>query len=107
MGRYVQRVWDIVLLKSLTILPGPSYRKADVFDLDSMEPYTFNHLYTSFQKVTPNIILYLPRTSDLRQIAKAVDGTKKTQIVHYCTNGTSRALCAYLGEWETLKVQAA
>lgn len=69
-----------------------------------MEPYSFGHLYDSFAKLTPNVVLYLPRTSDLRQIAARVEPGKKVQIVHYCTNGTSRALCAYLGDWAPLKL---
>ncbi|EXJ93199.1 hypothetical protein A1O3_01756 [Capronia epimyces CBS 606.96] len=83
---------------------GPGYRTADVFDLESMQPYSFSYIYDSFKKLTPNQVLYLPRTSDLRQIAARVERGKKTQIVHYCTNGTSRALCAYLGDWAPLKL---
>ncbi|KIW99059.1 uncharacterized protein Z519_00722 [Cladophialophora bantiana CBS 173.52] len=83
---------------------GPGYREAEVFDLDVMQPYSFGYLYESLKKLTPNVVLYLPRTSDLRQIAKAVGEEKKTQIVHYCTKGSSRALCAYLGDWGSLKL---
>ncbi|KAJ9494918.1 putative diacylglycerol O-acyltransferase tgs1 [Exophiala xenobiotica] len=86
--------------------PGPSYSNTEVFDLEAMEPYTFSHLYKSFGKVTPNMVLYLPRTSDLRQIAQVVDGDKKIQVVHYCTNGSSRALCTYLGDWAPLKLRS-
>ncbi|KAJ9640761.1 putative diacylglycerol O-acyltransferase tgs1 [Knufia peltigerae] len=85
---------------------GPSYRNAEVFDLESMEPYTFSHLYKSFQRVTSNVVLYLPRTSDLRQVANVVQEDKKVQVVHYCTNGTSRALCTYLGDWAPLKLNS-
>ncbi|KIW29991.1 uncharacterized protein PV07_05772 [Cladophialophora immunda] len=83
---------------------GPGYREAEVFDLEAMQPYPFSHLYESLQKLTPNVVLYLPRTSDLRQIAKVVGEDKKTQIVHYCTKGSSRALCAYLGDWGSLRL---
>lgn len=83
---------------------GPGYRDTEVFDLEAMQPYSFGYLYQSFKKLTPNVVLYLPRTSDLRQIAKEVGDEKKTQIVHYCTSGTSRALCAYLGDWGSLNL---
>ncbi len=53
------------------------------------------------------MVLYLPRTSDLRQIAQVVDGDKKIQVIHYCTNGSSRALCTYLGDWALLKLSPA
>lgn len=70
-----------------------------------MQPYSFGHLYQAFKKLSSNVALYLPRTSDLRQIARIVEGDKKTQIVHYCTNSSSRALCAYIGDWGTVNLQ--
>ena len=84
---------------------GPGYRDAKVFDLELMKPYSFSHLYNSFSSLTAHLVLYLPRTSDLRQLARSVGGDKNTQIIHYCTNGSSRALCAYLGDWNTLKLE--
>ncbi|KIX03601.1 uncharacterized protein Z518_07154 [Rhinocladiella mackenziei CBS 650.93] len=83
---------------------GPGYRNSDIFDLESMQPYTFHYLYETLRTLTPNLVMYLPRTSDLRQIARTGEEGKKTQVVHYCTSGTSRALCAYLGDWGTLKL---
>ncbi|EXJ53820.1 hypothetical protein A1O7_09156 [Cladophialophora yegresii CBS 114405] len=83
---------------------GPGYRDAEIFDLELMQPYSFSYLYESFKKLSPSVALYLPRTSDLRQIAKHVGEDKKNQIVHYCTRGSSRALCAYLGDWSPLKL---
>ncbi|KEF54390.1 uncharacterized protein A1O9_09556 [Exophiala aquamarina CBS 119918] len=85
---------------------GPGYRDAGIFNLESMEPYSFQYLYESFNKVTSDMILYLPRTSDLCQIARTLDGrtdsNMKTEVVHYCTNGSSRALCVYIGNWARL-----
>lgn len=73
-----------------------------------MEPYSFKYLYESFRQVTTDLVLYLPRTSDLRQIARDVDGSKdsqtKTDVAHYCTNGSSRALCVYIGNWARLSL---
>lgn len=82
---------------------GPGYRDAEVFDLESMEPYSFSFLYQSFKKITSEVVLYLPRTSNLRQISKLAKGDAKTQVVHYCTNGASRALSVYFGNWGILK----
>ncbi|KIV93195.1 hypothetical protein PV10_04432 [Exophiala mesophila] len=82
---------------------GPGYRSSEVFDLESMEPYSFSFLYQSFKKITSEVVLYLPRTSDLRQISKFAKEDTKTQVVHYCTYGTSRALSAYFGNWKILK----
>jgi trimethylguanosine synthase len=101
MGRYV----DVIRLadsKRLT-LPGPTYRSAEVFDLSTMEPYTLGKLHSDLGLATSNLVLYLPRTSDLRQLAELVEPGKKMSVVHYCTDGGSRALCAYIGSGWTSK----
>lgn len=76
---------------------GPSYKSTKTFDLETMEPYSLSVLHDFFTRLCPYVGLYLPRTSDLQQIAKLVKG--QTQVVHYCTNGLSRALCVYFGDW--------
>lgn len=81
---------------------GPSYQNAEIFDAEQMEPYSLSHLYDSFSRISDYIALYLPRTSDLKQIARKVD-RDKAQVVHYCTNGASRALCVYYGGWSRIK----
>jgi trimethylguanosine synthase len=40
--------------------------------------------------------LYLPRTSDLRQIASLAPEGKKAEVVQYCMEGASKALVAYI-----------
>lgn len=67
-----------------------------------MQPYSLEHIYSRFAKMTKNIVLYLPRTSDLNQIADCMDdnGDGKHHVVHYCTKGASRALCVYFGQWQ-------
>jgi hypothetical protein len=42
--------------------------------------------------------LYLPRTSDVRQIAKLVHGDGNINVRQYCLNGASKALVAYIPE---------
>ncbi|KAI9770994.1 MAG: hypothetical protein M1840_002698 [Geoglossum simile] len=76
---------------------GPGYRSDEIFDLSTMQPYSVNKIYEALVKVSPNIALYLPRTSDLRQLAKYASGDRKVEVVHYCMEGASKALCAYLG----------
>ena len=70
-----------------------------------MQPYSLNHLYRSFSAVTGHVALYLPRTSDLGQIAAYVGRAEVGQIVHYCTHADSRALCAYLGSWREIQLE--
>ena len=68
-----------------------------------MQPYSLSHIYSQLAKVTPNMVLYLPRTSDLTQIAAKVDEGEQAQVIHYNQNGASRALCAYLGDWKIIQ----
>ncbi|KAG7108829.1 Trimethylguanosine synthase like protein [Verticillium longisporum] len=73
---------------------GPGYSTADVFDLRFMEPYNLQHLHDAC--VPMDHALYLPRTSDLRQIAKLAPGDDKIDVVQYCMKGASKALVAYI-----------
>ncbi|KAL1986555.1 hypothetical protein VTN96DRAFT_6133 [Rasamsonia emersonii] len=76
---------------------GPGYRSDEVFNLRTMEPYSLNFLYTEFSLFTEHMVLYLPRTSDLRQLAKVVKDGQKATVMHYCMEGASKALCIYYG----------
>ena len=68
---------------------GPRYRSESIFDLTMMQPYAMSELLMLFRKLTHDVVLYLPRTSDLRQIAKeSHDG--RTKVVHYCMQGASK-----------------
>ncbi|KAM0329815.1 hypothetical protein ACHAQA_003979 [Verticillium albo-atrum] len=73
---------------------GPGYRTAQIFDLRYMEPYNLKHLYDACMPM--DHALYLPRTSDLRQIAKLAPEGKKIEVVQYCMKGASKALVAYI-----------
>ncbi|KAK3395596.1 RNA cap guanine-N2 methyltransferase-domain-containing protein [Sordaria brevicollis] len=92
---------------------GVSYRDQEVFDLSKMEPYNLEQLYEACssspssaatgegegqgQKQILPQALFLPRQSDLNQIAALVpDGAPKVDVVQYCQKGASKALVAYL-----------
>ncbi|KJX94287.1 RNA methylase family protein [Zymoseptoria brevis] len=80
---------------------GPSYTDWDVFDLSYMEPYNLQHLYDAYSKVTNDFVLYLPRTSDVRQLAKYhKNDEEKLNIIHYCMHGSSKALCVFYGSFQ-------
>lgn len=76
---------------------GQSYRDAEVFDLETMTPYWLEQMYSSFSKVSKDIVLYLPRTSDLNQIAKYVPDGEKVQVTHYCMDGASKVSSLFDG----------
>lgn len=77
---------------------GVSYRDHDMFDLGMMQPYSLDNL--SRACAPWEYTLYLPRTSDLRQIAKLAPESKKLEVVQYCMEGASKAMVVYVPEGE-------
>lgn len=73
---------------------GPNYQADSVFNLHTMQPYSLPYIYEACKEMTTAI--YLPRTSDLRQIANLVPGGVKIEVVQYCMKGASKALVAYI-----------
>jgi trimethylguanosine synthase len=70
---------------------GTEYGVDDVFDLTKMEPYNLDKLYKSFTKYSNEVVLYLPRNSDLNQIARyAKDEKRKLEVAHYAIMGASK-----------------
>lgn len=62
-----------------------------------MEPYSLPLLYGEFSSFTEHVVLYLPRTSNLKQLAKVIKDGQKAIVMHYCMEGASKALCIYCG----------
>ncbi|KAG8532622.1 uncharacterized protein KY384_002499 [Bacidia gigantensis] len=77
---------------------GPGYRFESVFDLSAMQPYHLSQLMACFQSVTDNIVIYLPRTSDIRQLAAIARFSSKVVVTHYCIEGASKAICAFFAK---------
>lgn len=73
---------------------GPGYRTDEIFDLCTMEPYSLAQLHGAYKVM--DHALYLPRTSDLRQIAALVPDGFKIDVVQYCVQGASKAMVAYI-----------
>ena len=65
-----------------------------------MQPYSLSYLHQSFSSMTKDVVLYLPRTSDLRQVAKYAESQEKLCVTHYCMNGASKALCVFFGSFD-------
>ncbi|KIW00414.1 uncharacterized protein PV09_08119 [Verruconis gallopava] len=79
---------------------GPTYKGDEIFDAERMEPYSLRKLYDAFTKISPDLVLYLPRSTNLNQVAKyANEEDQKTQVIHYCVDGASKALCVYYGNF--------
>ncbi|KAI5300826.1 hypothetical protein KEM55_004668 [Ascosphaera atra] len=93
---------------------GPTYTDSPVFDLGTMEPYSLGVLHGEFGRFASHYALYLPRTSDLNQLAEVarvnegVQGGEelvvreedKVAVEHYCIQGASKALVFYNGKFE-------
>jgi len=84
---------------------GPSYSSQDLFDIETMQPYSSyssrnslsnmsSQIFSHAEKSTKNIALYLPRTSDVEQVAALGD----TEVHYLYTSGRCKALCAYYGD---------
>ncbi|KAL4929850.1 RNA methyltransferase [Aspergillus undulatus] len=79
---------------------GPGYRSASVFDLRTMEPYSLSTLYDEYSLFTKYMVLYLPRTSDINQLASLVKDEGRAPVMHYCMRGASKALCIFYGGFQ-------
>ncbi|GAM90287.1 hypothetical protein ANO11243_083300 [Dothideomycetidae sp. 11243] len=84
---------------------GPGYRDEEVFDLLRMEPYGIEALAGELESLGRGYVLYLPRSSDLNQIAAWKDRLggqegKKLRVTHYCMRGASKALCVFYGDFQ-------
>jgi len=72
---------------------GPGYTGDKIFNLNTMQPYSLKKIHSVCKDM--DSALYLPRTSDLRQVARLAEG-KKLEVVQYCMEGASKALVAYI-----------
>ena len=75
---------------ALMTIAGPGYRSDTVYNLAKMQPYTLTDLLAFFRQFTKDIALYLPRSSDIRQLANESLGESKMTIMHYCAEGASK-----------------
>ncbi|KAJ5560704.1 RNA cap guanine-N2 methyltransferase [Penicillium pulvis] len=78
---------------------GVGYRSDEVFNLRTMEPYSLTTLYKEYAAFTKHMALYLPRTSDVQQMAKYVPDGRQAMVIHYCVEGHSKALCVFYGDF--------
>ncbi|KAK1754882.1 hypothetical protein QBC47DRAFT_382047 [Echria macrotheca] len=73
---------------------GVAYADQHVFDLSTMEPYNLEMLHEACSPMAH--ALFLPRTSDIRQIARLGSQKRKIEVVQYCMYGASKAMVAYI-----------
>lgn len=74
---------------------GPGYTTDAIFDLSGMEPYNLATMHAAYRRM--DHALFLPRTSDLRQVARLVPANgPKIEVVQYCLKGASKAMVTYI-----------
>ncbi|KAH0536907.1 hypothetical protein FGG08_006245 [Glutinoglossum americanum] len=79
------------ILRNETYLFFELKRPSDsIFNLSTMQPYSIVEIYDALAVICPDIALYLPRTSDLRQLAKYASADRKVEVIHYCMEGASK-----------------
>ena len=61
-----------------------------------MQPYDLRELLKCFRNFTKDVILYLPRTSDVRQLANQAESSERITVMHYCMEGASKVLSTVL-----------
>jgi len=72
---------------------GPSYGSVEIFNLDTMAPYTLDQILGLCKGMDSAV--FLPRNSDMRQIARAAPEGAKVEAVQYCMKGASKGMVAY------------
>lgn len=80
---------------------GPGYSTDKIFDLHTMQPYGLTQLYEAYN--TMDHVLFLPRTSDVRQIAKLAPAGHKIEVTQYCMEGASKAMGAFIPRAQVLQ----
>lgn len=78
---------------------GPGYSTDEVFNLNNMQPYNLDKLHQAYKHL--DHVLYLPRTSNLCQLARLAPEGEKIDLVQYCMRGASKALVAYIPRLNT------
>ncbi len=73
---------------------GPHYENGEIFNLNKMEPYSAQKIHDAVKEM--DSALYLPRGSNVRQIARLAPEGKKIEVVQYCVMGASKAMVAYI-----------
>lgn len=82
---------------------GPEYLKQDIYDVEeNLQPMGLTELLESFVRYTNNIILFLPRNSNLFQISKATETVMGLQtrckVLFVNDNGFPKGILCIWGE---------
>ncbi|XP_067887950.1 trimethylguanosine synthase isoform X2 [Heterodontus francisci] len=77
---------------------GPDYVNAKIFDLKTMMSLDGFEIFTLSQKITPNIVYFLPRNADIEQVASLAGAGGQVEIEQNFLNNKLKTITAYFGE---------
>ncbi|KAI9100648.1 RNA cap guanine-N2 methyltransferase-domain-containing protein, partial [Phlyctochytrium arcticum] len=76
---------------------GPKYLQAEVFDIPTMLPIDCNALISASKRISPNICMYMPRNSNLKQLIALADPGSQVELEAEHLNGRLKAYTTYYG----------
>ncbi|XP_078396606.1 trimethylguanosine synthase isoform X4 [Cetorhinus maximus] len=77
---------------------GPDYVNAKIFDLKTMMFHITSEIFALSQKITPNIIYFLPRNADIEQVASLAGAGGRVEIEQNFLNNKLKTITAYFGD---------
>ncbi|XP_067836144.1 trimethylguanosine synthase isoform X2 [Heptranchias perlo] len=77
---------------------GPNYVNAEIFDLKTMMSLDGSEIFTLSQKITPNIVYFLPRNADIEQVASLAGPGGRVEIEQNFLNNKLKTITAYFGD---------
>ncbi|XP_017165597.1 trimethylguanosine synthase isoform X2 [Poecilia reticulata] len=76
---------------------GPDYLNSDVFDIQTMmEPDGFR-IFSQAKRITENIVYFLPRNTDMNQVASLAGPGGKVEVEQNFLNSKLKTVTAYFG----------
>ncbi|XP_063155393.1 trimethylguanosine synthase [Candoia aspera] len=77
---------------------GPEYATAEIFDIQTMISPDGFEIFNLSQKITNNIIYFLPRNADIDQVASLAGPGGKVEIEQNFLNNRLKTITAYFGD---------
>eukprot|EP00062_Callorhinchus_milii_P006804 gi/632947716/ref/XP_007889188.1/ PREDICTED: trimethylguanosine synthase [Callorhinchus milii] len=77
---------------------GPDYVNADIFDLKTMMSPDGCEIFRLSQKISPNIVYFLPRNADIEQVASLTGPGGRVEIEQNFLNNKLKTITAYFGD---------
>ena len=77
---------------------GPDYATAEIFDISTMMSPDGFEIFRLSQKITNNIVFFLPRNADIDQVASLAGPGGQVEIEQNFLNNRLKTITAYFGD---------